>query len=385
MKSIRYYSVIFLICLFLAGCGAAGKANDSSSADIPAEQSSASSTEDTPSDNNSAEEKEQADRESGPEEESLPEQEPEPFIENISNNEEGHFTFNPHVFGSRYLEQFGESMRDTFFAYCDALRSGEDSFACPDETFAGWCSGRFSNFFFPVACQKIETGVWADGRAKIIYRIPKEEFLKQEKEFEAAITGILNDSISDDYSDLEKILALYEYMTTNYTYDYEMYEHTVDWMDKQSPYRCLMEGQGICCEIAGLYNYLLLQVGIDSEEMGGTVHYSEDFAEGHSWVFVNLNGKCYHIDPTYGLTEGRPPLCYFMMTDELREERDMFPIKEFTIAAGGDESRKLFEYEAVNSDYSELWSGFYVGMDRAAHEILYTVGDEMVEKFSYAE
>ena len=358
MKSIRNYLPIFLICLLLAGCGTAGKTNASSSAEMPADQSSASLPEDTPS---------------------------ERFIENISNNEEGHFTFNPHVFGSRYLEQFGEVTRDAFFAYCDALRNGEDSFACPDQDFAGWCSGRLSNFFFPVAREKIETGAWADGRAKIIYLIPKEEFLAQEKEFEAAITGILNDSISNDYSDFEKILALYEYMTMNYTYDYEMYDHTLEWMDKQSPYRCLTEGRGICNEIAGLYNYLLLQVGIDSEEMGGTVHYSGDYAEGHSWVFVNLGGKCYHIDPTYGLTEDRPPLCYFMMTDQLREERDMFPIEEFTIAAGGDESRKLFEYEAVSSDYSDLWNGFYVGMDRAAHEVLYTTGDESVERFSYGE
>lgn len=43
-----------------------------------------------------------------------------------------------------------------------------------------------------------------------------------------------------------------------------------------------------------------------------------------------------------------------MMTDQLREERDMFPTEEITIAAGGDESRKLFEYEAVSGNYSEL-------------------------------
>lgn len=74
-----------------------------------------------------------------------------------------------------------------------------------------------------------------------------------------------------------------------------------------------------------------------------------------------------------------------MMTDQLREERDMFPTEEFTITAGGDESRKLFEYEAVSGDYSELWNGFYVGMDRTAHEVLYTTGDESVERFSYGE
>ena len=63
----------------------------------------------------------------------------------------------------------------------------------------------------------------------------------------------------------------------------------------------------------------------------------------------------------------------------------MFPKEEFTLAAGGDESRKLFEYEAASNDYSELWNGYYVGMDRVAHEVLYTTGDESVERFAYAE
>ena len=132
-------------------------------------------------------------------------------------------------------------------------------------------------------------------------------------------------------------------------------------------------------------SFLEMSLTKDEPRWACAVHYSEDYAEGHSWVFVNLGGKCYHIDPTYGLTENRPPLCYFMMTDKLREERDMFPIEEFTIAAGGDESRKLFEYEAVSSDYSELWNGFYIGMDRAAHEVLYTTGDASIERFSYVE
>lgn len=79
MKPIRYYSAIFLICFLLAGCG-------TSSVSLP---------ENIPSENNSVEGKEQTDPETESGEESLPEQgtgqESERFIENISNNEEGHF------------------------------------------------------------------------------------------------------------------------------------------------------------------------------------------------------------------------------------------------------------------------------------------------------
>ena len=47
-------------------------------------------------------------------------------------------------------------------------------------------------------------------------------------------------------------------------------------IDKQSAYRCLTEKQGICNEFASLYSYLLLQVGIDSEEMGESHHIDYD-------------------------------------------------------------------------------------------------------------
>ena len=401
MKSIRYFLEIILLCVLLAGCGAAGKAgkeadaNESavSAAETAVEESAVSGAENEGTDDASDEENSESAADNISEEErpdaeepAEPEpEEPEPVIENISNNEEGHYTFQPHVFGSRYLEEFGEEMRDTFFAYCDAVWAGEDSFPCPDQNSLNWCVGRLSNFFCPPASSYVTAGVCENGVGKLIYLIPKEEFLEKEKEFEEAITGILNDALSDDYTDFEKIIALYEYMTTHYTYDYEMYEHSLDWMDKQSPYRCLTEKQGICCEIAGLYNYLLLQVGIDSEEMGGTVHYSEDFAEGHSWVYVNFNGNSYHIDPTYGLTEDRPQLCYFMMNDAVREERDCFPREDYTLGAQGDQSRSFFTFEASSDKYSKLWEGMYVGLDRVNHEIVYEDWDGIENRFYYGD
>ena len=310
-------------------------------------------------------------------------EETEPEFETISNNQEGHYTFQPHVFGSRYLEEFGEEMRDVFYAYCDAVRKGEDTFSCPDQDTLDWCVGRIGHFFFPVAGEYVDSGVWEDGIARIHYKIPKKKFLRKEKKFEKAITDILNDCLSDDYNDLEKILALYEYMTTQYTYDYVMYDHTVDWMDKQSSYRCLTEKQGICNEIASLYSYLLLQVGIDSEEMGGFTYVEDGISEGHSWVYVTLDGESYHIDPTYGLTTGRPPLCYFMMTDEIRETRDWFPREDYSLGAKGDESRDFFTFEASSNKYSPLWDGEYVGMDRENHEIVYQDLDGTIKRFSY--
>ena len=306
-------------------------------------------------------------------------------LETIANNQEGHYTFQPHVVGSRYLEQFGEETRDAFFAYCDALRNGEDTFPCPDQDTFGWCTGRLEHFFFPVAEHNADEGFCEDGIGHIVYKIPKEQFLQKQKAFEDQITGVLNECLGDDYSDFEKILALYEYMTINYTYDYEMYDHSSEWMDRQGTCRALEEKQGICNEIASLYNYLLLQVGIDSEEMGGWSRNPDGVGDdAHSWVYVTLDGESYHIDPTYGLTYDRPPLCYFMMNDEIREERDYYPKEKMTLAAGGDESRDLFEFEASSDAFSPLWDGDYVGMDRENREVVYVDIDGNYHRFSYA-
>lgn len=360
MQAKRVMAGLLLVCFLITGCRAAGPAGgetapEGASAAATAEEASAAETAD-PAD---------------------------PVIENISNNQEGHYSFQPHVFGSRYLEQFGEETRDAFFAYCDALREGRDTFPCPDQNTLDWCVGRLSHFFFPVASQNVTAGVCEDGTAGIVYLIPPEEFVQKQKDFEEQITGILNDCLGDDYNDLEKILALYEYMTTRYTYDYEMYEHALEWMDLQSPYRCLTEKTGICNEIASLYNYLLLQVGIDSEEMGGHYVLSDGISESHSWVYVTLDGEFYHIDPTYGLTTDRPPLAYFMMTDAIREDRDWFGRETYTLAARGDETRDYFTFEAVSDKYSPLWEGDYMGMDRGSREIVYRDLEGDLHRFSY--
>ena len=315
------------------------------------------------------------------------EQEPKRKIENYRNNEEGHYEFQPHVFSKKYLEYHGEGVMQSFFNMVDALRAGEDTFACTDENAYAWCTGgRLINFFFPVASgcvqpmQGIGTDAYKNGVGKITYLIPKEEFLEREKAFEEMVVSILNTSLSDDYDDFEKCLALYEYVTMNYRYDYYVYEHLNELpMDATSTYRCFTEKHGICCEIAGMYNYLLLQCGVDSEESGG----SHREIESHAWVFVTIDGESYHVDPTWGLTTRYAPLSYFMMTDEIRDVRDNFPVENMDIGGGGDESRKRFEFWATDDRYRELWDGYYLGMDRENKMIIYYVDDVSNQKEFY--
>lgn len=301
----------------------------------------------------------------------------EPLIENNANNEDGHHVFNPHMFSTRYFEEFGEETRDALFALCDAIRAGEDSFACPDQNTYDWCLGRLATEFCPVArlyCTKYSpdgSPSFENGRGHIFYTIPKEEVVKKQKAFEDRIVAILDDCVSDDYNDFEKTLALYEHMCENYLYDYDMNEVSLERMDDQSPYRCLMEGMGICNEIARLYNILLLQVGVDSDPISGPVYYSDGTVDGHAWVYVTLDGISYHIDPTWGITDGHSTLAYFLMDDQTRSERDNCPVEFYSLGAKGDESRQFFDFAAEDNRYASLWEGYYIGMDREAQDIVY--------------
>lgn len=291
--------------------------------------------------------------------------------ENKSNNDGAHYTFNPHVFSGFYLKEHGEERRDAFFRYVDALRAGEDEYECPNEGCAAWSGGRLAKYFFPLGFIYTSVEYVGNGRAKITYNIPKEEFLAKEKDFEERIVEILNDVLEEDYTDFEKALALYEFMTEYTVYDYDMRDHNVEWMDRQSGYRVLMEHQGICWEIACLYRYLLLQCGVDAEESTGMpVNPEEDM---HEWNYLALDGKGYLIDATWGLTENREPnMEYFLFTDDMRERRDGYIIDSFDIGGYGlYGARKVYSFEANDERYSELWYGTFLAFDEEEECIFY--------------
>ena len=306
--------------------------------------------------------------------------------ENMRNNDGANHTFNPHVFSKCYLEEHGEEFKKAFFNYVDALRAGEEGFECPDPDAAGWCSGRFCVYFYPVASDSTYCEYVGNGWAKITYLIPKEEFMERVRDFEQSICDIINDAIEDDYSDLEKMLALYEFLTEYCTYDYYAAAgEDLDLMNKESGYRVLMDKQGICWEISCLYDYLLFQCGIDVDESSGRPVdiYS---GEPHQWSFVNLDGQGYLIDVTWGLTaDKKPDLKYFLFTDELRVTRDGFSRDSLSIADYGnnDSIKDAYPYHADDDRYSGLWEGKYIAFDENEKCIFYLDENDVIHRFNY--
>lgn len=241
------------------------------------------------------------------------------------------FKFNPHVYSATIAESFTKDHWTSFYNLCDALRAGEDTFECTSKEIYDWCMDPVTLCqLFPAACMKV-TGDSPDGSVafengvgRIYYNMPKEEFAAREAEFETLIEEAINSCVKSSYDDFEKCLALYDYMTSEFTYNYDWPTNEDDGAD----YYCFMHKTGICCELGGIYTYLLMQVGVDAIQFGSY----ESLA--HAWTYVNIDGEGYHIDPTWGLrseyNSDKMTLDYFMMSEKDRVE-DGFVFSEATV------------------------------------------------------
>lgn len=246
------------------------------------------------------------------------------------------FVFEPHINSETLSGLYEQKYFDGLYNLIDALRKGEDTFECSDKAVYEFAFDPVVlNNMFPIACMKVEEAGFADGVGKIGYRIPVEEFMTKEADFEKMIVDILNDNAKTTDSDIEKCLKLYDYMATEYDYEYEeLGEHEYDPdCTEGSCYETFMIKKGICCELGCAYSYLLMQAGVDALLVG------EDENMCHAWSYVTLNGNHYHIDPTWALKscyydencEDQPLILdYFLMSDAERAN-DQFEVKEMTM------------------------------------------------------
>ena len=296
----------------------------------------------------------------------------------------GHYEFKPVVMSSIFLDIMGEDMYDAYKNYINAVSNGEDEFAVKTEHDYDWMIGQFPNKFQPLYEVYTESnygGAFKDGKATFQYKISKEELAQKETEFEKLITDILNENLRDDYSDLEKALALYIYIANNYTYDYEVYDRMkYEAVKDINAYRFFMEKHGICAECSTAYSYLLLQAGVDAAVCGGN---RESDGEGHAWSYLTINGKNYHVDPTYAMGSSGC-LSFFMMTDEQRYKQDGYKKDTMSIGCHYKKDHNGEDYNADDDFFAPLWGGYFVSFDHAKKLIYYTDEDGNPKTFDYS-
>ncbi|MBR2737036.1 MAG: transglutaminase domain-containing protein, partial [Firmicutes bacterium] len=266
---------------------------------------------------------------------------------------------------SQYLvEVFGEKKVETWFNLIDAVMAGEDTFACPDTETYNWVMGQFPNKCFPVINPVMDMQIsyaWdrdhpvKNGIATFTYLVPREEVSAKITEFAGLVEDILNETMDPGDTDFEKALSLYLYFQKNYTYDDQAAEDNNNGRaDYVSSYRLLTGKTGICHEISTAYSYLLMQAGVEATTVMGS---------NHEWSLIRLNGKNYHIDPTYVLSMDPGDLRYFLMTDEKRCEDGEFHSGTFTYCSAYSQDHPHPDYAADDETFQDLWSGYFDSFD----------------------
>lgn len=167
------------------------------------------------------------------------------------------YTFDPHVISREYLEVYGPEIEGEFYAFCDAVLAGEDTFPCPSaERFHRLLS--IARTCLPIADTLVEQdAVFAEnGVGHIVYKVAQSELLDQVRLFREKVTSVITDAIPYAEDDFIKALELLTAVARKDALDEE---NTLDDILKVTPYRAIMEDTGICQELAGEYIYYLLQ------------------------------------------------------------------------------------------------------------------------------
>lgn len=169
------------------------------------------------------------------------------------------------------------------------------------------------------------------GKLKLYYSKSKEDILSHRTEIENKRNELLNNKISPNMSDFEKVLAIHDYIINNARYDERLLLQGVIPPESYSTYGVLNLGIGVCESYAKAMKYLLDGVNIESLIVIG-----ESNGENHAWNLVKLDDEYYHIDPTWNdpvTNNGFDVIRYnfFNLNDEEISkthtwERDNYPI-----------------------------------------------------------
>ena len=125
---------------------------------------------------------------------------------------------------------------------------------------------------------------------------------EQEKALKDKADAILAKLNLDGASDYEKVRAIYNYICSNVTYDYD---HLNDdsYRLKYTAYAAAVNGTAVCSGVADLFYYLATAAGLEARITINDVH---------AWNVVKVDGRYYYLDPTWDLGLKESEYRYFL-------------------------------------------------------------------------
>ncbi len=126
-------------------------------------------------------------------------------------------------------------------------------------------------------------------RVIIEYTVPKATYLKMKTDFFEEIDRIIS-LMDDNFTDMEKIVFIHDYIVKNYSYDTRLFSPTEYNKTIHDSYNFVFEKVGVCQAYASTFMFFMEQLGINCR-----VAVSSD----HAWNIIELDGKFYHVDCTW--------------------------------------------------------------------------------------
>ncbi|BAP39514.1 MAG6410 family transglutaminase-related lipoprotein [Metamycoplasma canadense] len=166
-----------------------------------------------------------------------------------------------------------------------------------DKTFEIWAE--YKGYLFKALVRVLS-------KTEIINEYETVEAFKKAKEIAAEWKHL---------SHYQKALKAYEWMTSNVRYRDD------DRIDDYTAYSALVKFEGVCTAYSKGYKMLLDELGITSFLIYGRIPYSNGKTISHVWNLVEIEGKWYHVDCTWGakkFEDGSQTTIYeyFLIKDE---------------------------------------------------------------------
>lgn len=114
----------------------------------------------------------------------------------------------------------------------------------------------------------------------------------QKAQMDQAVADLLSSLALSGKTDYQKIKAIYDYICSNITYDYDnLYDDS--YTLKHSSYAALINKKAVCQGYASLFYRFALEAGIDARVISG------DSGGPHAWNIVKIEGSYYNLDSTW--------------------------------------------------------------------------------------
>lgn len=175
---------------------------------------------------------------------------------------------------------------------------------------------------------------------KLEYKQSLEEFKQSMAQVDEIINQILL-GLSNQETKFKQLVWLYDYFCLNFQYDYENYNNNTIPEQSYKSGGIFIDKIGVCQAYAYGFMYILDKIGIEA-------YIASSESINHSWNIVNLDGKYYNLDVTYG--------------DVVPDRYGLVSHKYLLFSDGYDLDRNDRNLEEI-SCYDTSYDGLYASVD----------------------